>query len=94
MIDRVSGRNEGDLDQGDDALYQKLWLCNNISGTYGYPHVGDAPIPDSEALHVLAHLDNRSNGFVSGDKLRKAVQLGMRCEEGGQHAGNLEMNSP
>lgn len=41
--------------------------------TYGDADVGDTAVAFGKALHVLAQLDDHANGFMTRDKLQRAL---------------------
>jgi len=56
--------------------------------------VSDAAIADAEAFDILAHLDNRPNGFVARNQLNAGGQNICAFFIARGHTGNLEINSP
>jgi hypothetical protein len=59
------------------------------------PNIGNAAVADGKAFHVLAHLYDGSNSFVSWNELNICVHF-MLWQQYGQRqlTGNLEINSP
>lgn len=65
----------------------------NSDVTYGHADVSDAAVSLFKTLHVLAHLNDHADGFVTGNELWQALAH-ISPEQVVALTGKVEMNSP
>jgi hypothetical protein len=67
---------------------------SNSEATDSDPNIGNAAVTDGKAFHVLTHLYDGSNSFVSRNELDICVLCYDLKYDQRQLTGNLEINSP